>query len=131
MVEWLGTWGDRLVLLDEFPLLDVQAAVATAQERIRAHGLDWVRESLREYSKLRASELAEVLRSDHRHFEMSVLGLRELLGVVEHEDHGGHRQALGQYSRLLAAAFVRHRRDEQEWERQTSHSEPTPPRNPN
>jgi len=32
--------------------------------------------------------------------------------VVEGEDHGGHRQALGQYGRILAEALRRHRAEE-------------------
>jgi hypothetical protein len=35
--------------------------------------------------------------------------LRGLLRIVERDDHGGNRQALGQYGRILAEALKEHR----------------------
>jgi len=53
-----------------------------------------------------------VLHREHERFRASVAELRGLLAVVEAEDHGGHRQALGQYGRILAEALRAHCRDE-------------------
>lgn len=52
------------------------------------------------------------LESEHERFRASVEQLRGLLDVVEADDHGGHRQALGQYGRVLAEALRLHLADE-------------------
>lgn len=54
----------------------------------------------------------ERLRFEHERFRVSVEQLRALLAVVEGDDHGGHRQALGQYGRIFAEALRLHRADE-------------------
>lgn len=52
------------------------------------------------------------LAAEHERFRSSVEQLRGLLDVIEGDDHGGHRQALGQYGRLLAEALRLHLADE-------------------
>jgi hypothetical protein len=58
---------------------------------------------------------------EHERFRSSVEQLRGLLAVVEGDDHGGHRQALGQYGRIFTEALRSHRADERA---------PGPPREP-
>ncbi len=116
-VAWLGRLGDQLVLLEEYSLPDLRDAMETAARRIQRH-IDaspamagWAEPD----SPL--TTVATLVRNDHRWFEVSLEELRGLVRVVEREDHGGHRQALGQYARLVAAALVRHRLDESEFGR--------------
>jgi len=116
-IRWVGEWSDQLVLLEEIPLEQVRSAVRTTCGRVEEHLRSVEGWERRLPSPDRAAELVTILRSDHRWFESSLQELSGLLAVVEGEDHGGHRQALGQYGRLLAAALVRHRRDELELER--------------
>ncbi len=52
------------------------------------------------------------LEREHERFRASVEELRGLLQVVERDDHGGHRQALGQYGRILAEALRAHLEEE-------------------
>jgi hypothetical protein len=50
----------------------------------------------------------EILARDHRWFETSLGELDSLLDVVESDPHGGNRQALGQYWKVLLEALDRH-----------------------
>ena len=52
------------------------------------------------------------LDAEHQRFRESLRQLAELLVVVEREDHGGHRQALGQYGRILVESLRAHRAEE-------------------
>src|SRR5580658_6535862 len=117
-VVWLGELGDRLVLLDEIPLDTVRQSMRRAQARIERHVRHEPPLDPRARPTDRLRELGELVRSDHRWFETSLEELAGLLRVVETEDHGGHRQALGQYGRLLAAALAHHRAAEAELERE-------------
>ena len=53
-----------------------------------------------------------LLAREHLRFRGSLDELRGLLAVVEADDHGGHRQALGQYGKILAEALRVHLNDE-------------------
>ncbi len=102
-----------LVLLDARPLAELRRQVLDFAASLEAH----VRGSPRGNDPTRdgvpASEAgAERLRDEHIRFLASVVELRGLLEVVVQEDHGGHRQALGQYGRLLVEALRRHRTEE-------------------
>lgn len=55
---------------------------------------------------------AQRLREEHARFLTSVEQLRWFLAVVQREDHGGHRQALGQYWKVLLEALGRHTAEE-------------------
>ncbi len=57
-------------------------------------------------------ELARRLAQDHQRLATSENQLRWYLGIVEREPHGGNRQALGQYWRVLLEALERHRDEE-------------------
>lgn len=124
LVEWLEAWSYNLVLLEEYPLPDVQEAVRSVSAAVRSHGVS----TDRWLTSVRPED-EEVLRgvrllvSDHAWFATSVEQFAWFLHIVEREDHGGHRQALGQYGRILAEALRRHRRDERWLEGRTS----TPP----
>ncbi len=52
------------------------------------------------------------LAADHERFRTSVQQLWWFYAIVEREDHGGNRQALGQYGRLVCEALRRHRAEE-------------------
>jgi hypothetical protein len=116
LVDWFDRVSHALVLLDDMPLSDVRGAVAAFSAAVTAH-----RET---DGGLSASDVPQdagllagrqVLREDHDRFASSVRQLWWLCGIVEHEDHGGNRQALGQYGRLAAEALRRHRAEEREW----------------
>ncbi len=53
-----------------------------------------------------------LLAREHERFRTSLEELRGIVDVVLRDDHGGHRQALGQYGRILAEALRLHRADE-------------------
>lgn len=113
MIEWLEQWSYCLVLLEEYPLRDLRAALTTVERAVRSHRASadrWV-------APLRTADAetargARLILSDHEWFETSLEQFWWFFRVVEAEDHGGHRQALGQYGRILAEALRRHRRDE-------------------
>lgn len=103
------------MLLEEYPLEDLRAAVAAVDRAVRAHLASadrWGETDLSEDEE--ALRTVSVLRHDHGWFETSLEQLRGFLRVVERDDHGGHRQALGQYGRVLAESLRRHRRDERD-----------------
>jgi hypothetical protein len=68
----------------------------------------------------------ERLLEEHERFRGSVVELRGLLDVVGRDDHGGHRQALGQYGRVLAEALRRHRAEERTLEALPAGAPPRP-----
>ena len=118
LVEWVDRIGRRLVLLEEYPLSDLRDWVDAVERGIRSH--------LAEFGDLggaaadpsgapgaRAS--TDLLADDHARFLVSMEQLRWFFRVVERDDHGGNRQALGQYGRVLAEALRRHRRDERSY----------------
>ncbi|MFI5413576.1 MAG: hypothetical protein ACHQ0I_03195 [Candidatus Lutacidiplasmatales archaeon] len=123
LVEWLERWSYRLVLLEEYPLHEIRSAIEAAETAVRGHRLSydpWVL-ALSATEEGRAGE-ARVILSDHEWFVTSLDQFWWFFHVVSNEDHGGHRQALGQYGRVLAEALRRHRRDERPLERQLSRS---------
>ncbi len=110
-VEWFEAVSYRLVLLEEYPLTEVRDVVRRAQSVLGAHMAEAIAEGPRPVGA-REDELHRVLVSDHEWFKGSIEQLGWLLAIVEQEDQGGHRQALGQYGRILAEAVRRHRADE-------------------
>ena len=113
LIDWLEGWSTNLVLLEEYPLPEVRAALDAVDRAVRAHrtGADRQLQSLPASSDA-AARGRRILLSDHVWFETSLDQLWWFYRVVEQEDHGGHRQALGQYGRVLAESLRRHRTDE-------------------
>jgi hypothetical protein len=113
VLDWFERVSSALVLLAEFPLEEVERAVREFESRVRRH----VRES---GSRLDASapppgpaaDARALLRADHAWFATSIEQLDWFFRIVANEDHGGHRQALGQYGRVFTEALRRHRADE-------------------
>lgn len=116
MIDWFDRVSSNLVLLEECPLKDVGTAIGAFAGRVRDH--------IREYDgrldaeKGRTPDKADarsVLRSDHARFAVSLEQLDWFYAIVARDDHGGHRQALGQYGRVVTEALRRHRADEREY----------------
>ena len=114
-VEWLERVGAGLVLLDDRPLTELGPMLATVAPRVRAH-VDAAEPAILERAGREPSESeATMLVADHRWFEISLEQLDWFYRIIERDDHGGHRQALGQYVRLLAESLRRHRWRERAW----------------
>jgi hypothetical protein len=117
LIDWFERWSYRLVLLEEYPLSEVRAALVAVSDAVTAHRLSaegWI--AMLPATDSEATRGAKVLQSDHERFETSLEQLWWFFRVVEKEDHGGHRQALGQYGRVLAEALSRHRAEERRLE---------------
>ena len=116
LVEWFERISSGLVLLEEYPRDDVRATVELLDHAVRAHVRRFdARWGGRGAAPGGSVELRAILDADHARFLVSVEQLRWFFRIVESEDHGGHRQALGQYGRVLAEALRRHRRDERSY----------------
>jgi hypothetical protein len=114
LIDWLEGWSYLLVLLEPFSLADIHgamAAVDAAVRRDRSATDRWV--APLQSADEETARGARIVLSDHEWFETSLEQFEWFYRVVEEEDHGGHRQALGQYGRVLAEALRRHRGDEQ------------------
>ncbi|MGA9838897.1 MAG: hypothetical protein WBF81_05255 [Thermoplasmata archaeon] len=127
-IDWFERVSYHLVLLEEYPLPDVRRAIDAFDRAVRDH--------LRTFSARLApegpspappSDAVSTLRSDHAWFRISLDQLEWSYRIVEGEDHGGHRQALGQYGRVFAEALRRHRKDEVNYLTPTSGSAMLPP----
>jgi len=113
LVDWFDRLSTDLVLLAEYPLGGVGAAAAEFDRQVRNHLSEFeVRLRSRRPRTPAERDAHALLHADHAWFEVSLDQLRWFLSIVAHDDHGGHRQALGQYGRVLAEALRRHRREE-------------------
>jgi hypothetical protein len=109
-----GELADGLVRLVPYPRREIWAAIGALEHGLlEVHVPSWERQlfPLPEGTAV-GSVAVEVVRREHAIFPRSVQQLRWFYGVVEREDHGGHRQALGQYWRLVLEALARHLGDE-------------------
>ena len=111
----LDPWIDRLdrlsaglVLLEPVPLHEIEAFFRDLDRTLSDH-LASARSLDR---RPRGSGLEALVRADHERLPTSLDQLWWFYGIVARDDHGGHRQALGQYGRLLAEALRRHRDEE-------------------
>ncbi len=112
LFSWFELVSYNLVLLEEYPLAAVQSACVRAGSALRTHAAGPIGPHPRGLDTLPMREMARLLVADHAWFERSVEQLDWFLGIVQREDHGGHRQALGQYGRILSESVRRHRADE-------------------
>jgi hypothetical protein len=113
IVDWLEGWSYALVLLESYALTDLRAAITAVESAVRAHREvtePWVAPLIDADEE--TSRTARVVLHDHAWFVTSLEQFEWFFRVVEGENHGGHRQALGQYGRVLAEALRRHRCDE-------------------
>jgi hypothetical protein len=130
MIEWTDRWSEGLVLLAEYPLPELRRAVDAVRGSVAAHAASLASRLGDDPPGRGASDARALLRADHAWFAISVDQFDWFLRVVEGEDHGGHRQALGQYGRLLAEALRRHRRLEVEYLGPDSRRRPPRPTGP-
>jgi hypothetical protein len=102
-----------LVLLEPLPRPAVRAEVDRFVRSVEQH-LDRAAALGRESAPRSRARTADerLLGREHQRFRTSLAELRGLLAVVEADDHGGHRQALGQYGKILAEALRVHLNDE-------------------
>ncbi len=112
LVDWFDRVSGNLVLLEEYAPGELRAAVEAMAHALDAHLAE--SGSRPRFGVVGTGETsrAAVLDADHERLRASAEQLRALLRVVERDDHGGNRQALGQYGRVLTEALRRHRRDE-------------------
>jgi hypothetical protein len=111
-----GRIAEGLVLLAEYPVDSLRAELAKAEELLcRRHPASVARavEEARR-SRGRILRLGPESVRDHPWFELSVRELAGYLDCVARDPHGGNRQALGQYWRLLIEAVARHAAEERE-----------------
>ncbi|MGA8542015.1 MAG: hypothetical protein WB947_00505 [Thermoplasmata archaeon] len=116
LIDWFDRISTNLVLLEEYPIADLEGAIRAFEAGVRTH--------VQRFEGLLGPTAPEsgtgagarsILRVEHAWFAVSMEQLDWCYGIVEHEDHGGHRQALGQYGRVFAEALRRHRRDERRY----------------
>jgi hypothetical protein len=108
---------DGLVLLQEFPLPRLAEGVREVEESLAQLHPRAVDPLLAEWAAAPVTGAVppERLRFEHRTFCASAKQLRWFYEIVEREDQGGHRQALGQYWKLLLEALRHHLRDERQY----------------
>ncbi len=115
LVEWVDGVSRNLVLLEPYPLPQVASWVDAVDRAVRDHLSAYRALTVPGAVGRRGADLATLRRTleeDHARFRVSLDQLRWFFRVVEEDDHGGNRQALGQYGWVLAEALRRHRRDE-------------------
>jgi hypothetical protein len=109
LIAWLEAASDGLVRLEPYRIGDLRTMVERVAFQVGSHNREFdVRLGAAPAADGRPATWA-LLRADHAWFSVSLEQLAWFFGIVENEDHGGHRQALGQYGRLLAEALRRHR----------------------
>lgn len=113
LIDWFDGFARGLVLLEEHDLEEIRRAIGSVRDAVIAHCARGTVPGLASPSFPPERErLIRLLEAEHERFRTSVEQLAWFYSVVEREDHGGHRQALGQYGRVLAESLRRHRADE-------------------
>lgn len=113
LVDWFERISYGLVILETYSLDQIRSAVDRFESAVRHHTEHTTLPPVRGP----ADRLGIVLRADHRWFSQSFDQLRWFFGLVERDDHGGNRQALGQFGRLVTESVRRHLADEQQYVR--------------
>ncbi len=111
LVEWFERISYGLVLLEPYSLDHLRSAIDRFDSAVRDHSQRTVLPPVRSVS----DRLGAILRADHRWFSQSFEQLRWFFEVVERDDHGGNRQALGQFGRLVTESVRRHLADERSY----------------
>ncbi|MGC2034299.1 MAG: hypothetical protein WA761_02500 [Thermoplasmata archaeon] len=104
---------DGLVLLHDPPFQVLQEEVERLRQRLLQHhprSVEWILRELETAGGDRAA--SRRIRSEHERFTSSLGQLDWLLSIVRENDHGGNRQALGQYWRILLGSIVPHVEEE-------------------
>jgi hypothetical protein len=113
LIDWFDHVSTGLVSIEEYSLRDIGEAVREFTRAVEAHGSESEPRLMHSPAESgRSIEIRSTLRADHARFAVSVEQLDWFFGIVAREDHGGHRQALGQYGRVFTEALRRHLRDE-------------------
>lgn len=104
---------EDLVRLRVHSVAEVQAEVSRMSELLLSVHPERVHRALEGAARCPAcAEHVRRLRADHERFETSAEQLRWFWSIVERDDHGGNRQALGQYWKILLEALARHLSEE-------------------
>jgi hypothetical protein len=111
LLDGFDRLGADLVRLAEYDLPEVERALTSFDRSVRAHLTGAGATSGARDADRRGSRTL-LLESEHERFLTSLDQLWWLFAIVKGNDHGGHRQALGQYMRILVEALRRHRDDE-------------------
>jgi hypothetical protein len=115
---------ERLVRLEDVPLPELDREVRLLRRSLlfeHSRGTEpWLRDMERQAPA--QAHRVDRLRSDHRIFRSSMEQLEWFRSIVEAEDHGGNRQALGQYWKILIESILRHL--EEEWDLASGGAEP-------
>lgn len=113
LIDWFDAFSRRLVLLEECSLGEIRSALGAVRGSVLDHcRLGPLPNEPRPAKGTGGWELLRLLESEHARFLTSIEELGKLCSIVTNDDHGGNRQALGQYGRAFAESFRRHRADE-------------------
>jgi hypothetical protein len=129
-IQRFEAFADGLVRLEPHPFAELRAEVERFALAIEHHlgGIGDGR-SPKAGHRFRPGGARQRLAAEHERFRASLAELRGLLAIVKGDDHGGHRQALGQYGRLVTEALRLHRAEERVLARRETAR--TPPGNHN
>ena len=94
LIPWFEEFSRGLVRLSDPSIGEIRAAIDALEEALRVD--------------LAAHRAPRDGAGDAVRWREAFLQLRWLLGILEREDHGGHRQALGQYGLLVAESLRSH-----------------------
>ncbi len=103
---------DGLVLLHAIAATTLERSVAKLETVLKEHQTAFGAWTSHRRFPGPDARVADLVRGDHGTFFSSIDQLHWLLGIVRRDDHGGNRQALGQYWRVLLEAMGRHSDDE-------------------
>jgi hypothetical protein len=104
---------DGLVLLHDHPLSVLQRETDRLRQRLLERhpgSMEWMLRGTETAGGDRAA--SRRIRAEHERFRASLAQLDWLLTIVRENDHGGNRQALGQYWRILLGSIVPHVEEE-------------------
>lgn len=105
-------FAESLVRLASFSQEEISSEVRRLRDAVLDSHLDSNLTIRSEVREVPSRIILARLESDHRIFPTSIEQLEWLLQIVRNDDHGGNRQALGQYWKLLLEALTRHLDDE-------------------